>query len=137
MGFLDKISETAKAAAQNAMKAAEKISVEATKVSQDAIKNVKEISDKASEGISEFSHKAAAEGKNLSDKVGMSASELSTWAQGMPDKLRATADDFDADALWDKITNSAAKAGQELIVMVLTIYYAIESKITGNNKSQK
>ncbi|MDE7409505.1 MAG: hypothetical protein K2N09_05730 [Muribaculaceae bacterium] len=118
MGFFDKISEKAKEAAENAKKAA-----------GEAIENASaegsNIFGKVSDGFSSFT-----------ETVGTSAKELTTWAEGMPDKLRKMADDFDADAMWDKLSKNAAKAGQDLIVMVMTIYYSIESKITAIQNSK-
>ncbi|MDE6754819.1 MAG: hypothetical protein K2J82_09455 [Muribaculaceae bacterium] len=40
---------------------------------------------------------------SLTENVGTSAKELSAWAETMPDKLRKIADDFDVNALWDKL----------------------------------
>lgn len=108
MGFFDKIGEKAREAAESAKKAAG------------------DLSEKASSGFSE-----------LSDKVGTSAKDLSAWAETMPEKLKTMADDFDADALWDKLSKTAAKAGQDLIVMVLTIYYAVESRLPNKKKEQQ
>lgn len=150
MGFFDKISEKAKEAAENARKAAEQAIEDASKTAKDltdkASAGFSEISDKASKEFAEFSQKATTEGSNifgkvsdgfssLTDTVGTSAKDLSAWAEGMPNKLRKMADDFDADAMWDKLSKTASKAGQDLIVMVLTIYYSIESKITGTQNS--
>lgn len=151
MGFFDKISEKAKEAAENARKAAEQAIENASKTAKDlsekASAEFSEISDKASKEFADFSQKASAERSNifgkvsdgfssLTETVGTSAKELTAWAEGMPDKLRKMADDFDADAMWDKLSKTAAKAGQDLIVMVLTIYYSIESKITGSHNSE-
>lgn len=119
MGFFDKIADKAKEAAEKAKKAAGQ-----------AIENVSadgsNLMNKVSEGFS-----------SLSDSVGTSAKDLSAWAESMPGKLKKMSEDFDVDAMWDKLSKTAAKAGQELIVMVLTIYYALESKIQENLKSKK
>lgn len=151
MGLFDKISEKAKEAAENTRKAAEQAIENASKTAKNLTENASvefsDISDKASKEFADFSQKASAEGSNifgkvsdgfssLTETVGTSAKELTTWAEGMPDKLRKMADDFDADAMWDKLSKTAAKAGQDLIVMVLTIYYSIESKITGSHNSE-
>jgi len=120
MGFIDKITGKAKKATATAQKAAEQALDNASKtaknLSKKAADEMSDLSDKASKGFAGFSHKAT---------------ELQAWAETMPDQLRKMADDFDAEAMWDKLSRTAAKAGQELIVMVLTIYYAIESRITG------
>lgn len=150
MGFFDKIADKAKEAAESAKKTATKAYEGATstakELSEKASAGISEFSDKAAKEFSEFSQKASEEGSSLygkmsdgfsslTDSVGTSAKELSTWAESMPAKLKKMADDFDADALWDKLSKTAAKAGQDLIVMVLTIYYAIESKIPGREKN--
>ena len=151
MGFFNKIADKAKEAAENAKKAAgqaiENASKTAKDLSEKASTEFSEFSDKASTEFADFSQKASAEGNNifgkvsdgfssLTETVGTSAKELTAWAEGMPDKLRKMADDFDAEAMWDKLSKTAAKAGQDLIVMVLTIYYSIESKITGSHNSE-
>ena len=152
MGVFDKIANKAKETTENAKKAAgqaiENASKTAKDLSEKASTEFSEFSNKASKEFADFSQKASAEGNNifgkvsdgfssLTETVGTSAKELTTWAEGMPDKLRKMADDFDADAMWDKLSKTAAKAGQDLIVMVLTIYYSIESKITGTQNSKK
>lgn len=149
MGFFDKIADRAKEAAENAKKVAgqaiENASNTAKDLSEKASTGLSEISEKASREFAGFSKKASADGhilfdkvsegfSSLSDSVGISAKELSAWAESMPGKLKKMSEDFDADAMWDKLSKTAAKAGQELIVMVLTIYYAIESKIPGIKK---
>lgn len=151
MGFFDKIADKAKGAAESAKKtvtkAYEETSSATKELSEKASAGISEFSDKASKEFSHFSKKASEEGSNfygkisdgfssLTDSVGTSAKELSVWAESMPAKLKKMADDFDADAMWDKLSKTAAKAGQELIVMVLTIYYAIESKIPGREKKK-
>lgn len=162
MGFFDKISEKTKEAAENARKAAGQAIENAKKTADQAIENASktakdlsekasaefsEISEKASKEFADFSQKVSSDGSNLfdkvsegfsylSDSVGTSAKELAAWAESMPAKLKKMSDDFDADAMWDKLSKTAAKAGQELIVMVLTIYYSIESKITGSHNSE-
>ena len=151
MGFFDKIGNIAKEAAENAKKASGQVIENTSKVAKNltdkASAEFSEISGKASKEFADLSQKASAEGSNifgkvsdgfssLTENVGTSAKELATWAEGMPDKLMKMADDFDADAMWDKLSKTAAKAGQELVVMVLTIYYSIESKITGTPNSE-
>lgn len=151
MGFLDNISKKAVEAAEAAKRVASQTIDTASKtmreVSGKALASYSEFSEKASKELSELSKKAYAEGaelggkvaegwSSLSENVSVSTEELSAWAASMPDKLKKLADDFDAEALWNKISKTAAKAGQELIVMVLTIYYAVESKIPGLKSSK-
>lgn len=74
--------------------------------------------------------KASAGFSKMAGSIGTSAKELADWAETMPDKLKEMSKDFDAESLREKLTKTAAKAGQELIVMVMTIYNSIESLIT-------
>ncbi len=118
MGLFDKLSEKARGAAESALKTAG------------------EVMDQAKVAAGDLSEKASVGWADLSGKVGTATDDLSAWAETMPGKLRGMADSFDADALWDKLSKTAAKAGQELIVMVLTIYYAVESRLPGNKKEE-
>lgn len=109
----------------------------ATQVLEEASSKSKELTKEASAVGSNLIGKASDSFSSLSESVGSSAKDLCAWAESMPHKLKKMSEDFDADAMWDKLSKTAAKAGQELIVMVLTIYYAIESKIPENLKSKK
>lgn len=151
MGFFDKLADKAKEFAEEAKKSAGNALENTSKVTQNlsekATKTTLKFSEKASNEFQGISKKVVEEGTLLygkasesllefSGNIGTSAKELSSWAQGMPDKLKSMAEDFDAEALWDKLGKTASKAGQELIVMVLTIYYAIESKIPGHKEKR-
>ncbi len=51
----------------------------------------------------------------------------------IPETLHSYADRFNPDEMWEKLKTQAAKAGQDLVVMVLTIYYTIRDRIKGSN----
>lgn len=63
-----------------------------------------------------------------------SKEELSEWASGAGDYISSLAKDFDISKMWDKIKDSASKAGQELVVMTLTMYYTITESRNKNGK---
>lgn len=128
MGFFDTFVNNVKEVADSAKKTA-------VQALEDASSKSKELTKEASAAGSDLIGKVSEGFSSLSESVSTSAKDLSTWAEGMPDKLRKMADDFDADAMWDKLSETAVKAGQDLIVMVLTIYYSIESRITGSHNS--
>lgn len=50
-----------------------------------------------------------------------SKEEMTVWAEDSYNYIKSLSKDFDSDKMWEKISASAAKAGQDLIVMVLTI----------------
>lgn len=47
----------------------------------------------------------------------------------IPDTLLRYASRFDPKEMWEKISSTAGKAGQEVIMMVLTMYYTIEGSV--------
>ena len=47
----------------------------------------------------------------------------------VPDTLLRYASRFDPKEMWEKISSSAGRAGQEVVMMVLTMYYTIESSV--------
>lgn len=133
MGLFDKFAGKAKEATDKAKEAADSVKSLRQNAEQ-VLASAQELYDKTSE---ECKDNMAADFAALRNKVGTEAQELSDWAKTMPDKLKIMADDFNVDSMWDKLSKTAAKAGQELIVMVLTIYYAIESKIPGLKSDKK
>ncbi len=55
--------------------------------------------------------------------------DLSEWMKTIPETLHSYADRFNPEEMWEKLKTQAAKAGQEIVVMVLTIYYTIRDRI--------
>lgn len=58
-----------------------------------------------------------------------SSEKVAQWAKSVPDTIDQYAKNFNADEMWQKISSAASKAGQDVIVMVLTMYYSIEEYI--------
>lgn len=74
---------------------------------------------------------------NASDMAkGLSAStdELRKWAEKAPDTIHEYASRFDADEMWQKIEKWGMKAGQDLVIMVLAMYYTIRKFIPAINE---
>lgn len=75
--------------------------------------------------------------KNKAAEIGNAATgktaDLAEWSKTLPETLHSYADRFNPEAMWDKLKTQAAKAGQELVVMVLTIFYTIRDRINGTN----
>ncbi len=75
--------------------------------------------------------------KSKAAEIGKAASEKSVnlveWSKTLPETLHSYADRFNPEEMWEKLKTQAAKAGQDLVVMVLTIYYTIRDRIKGTN----
>ena len=75
--------------------------------------------------------------KNKAAELGNTATEktvnLAEWSKTLPETLHSYADKFNPEEMWEKLKTQAAKAGQELVVMVLTMYYTICDRIKGTN----
>lgn len=75
--------------------------------------------------------------KNKASELGTAVSgktaDLSEWAKTLPETLHEYSDRFNPEEMWEKLKTQAAKAGQELVVMVLTMFYTIRYRIKGTN----
>lgn len=111
MGFFDKIASAAAFAADSAANADKGV---AGTVSETAKSVSESVSKKAMEAW---------------DGTVASAEDVAKWAETVPETIHAYADRFDADEMWEKISSTAAKVGQEMIIMVLTMYYTIEEAL--------
>ncbi len=78
--------------------------------------------DKIKTKASELGNAAAGKGADLTE-----------WMKSLPETLRGYADRFNPEEMWDKLKAQASKAGQELVVMVLTIFYSIRDRLNGTN----
>lgn len=116
MGIFDKIASNVTSAANSVTEAAK----QASGLASDAVSGIKD--SKIWSDISDSTAKA------WSGTVA-SADELARWAETVPETIHTYADRFDADEMWQKISDTAAKVGQEMIIMVLTMYYTIEDAI--------
>ena len=65
-----------------------------------------------------------------------SKEEITVWAEGSYNYITSLSKDFDSDKMWEKISATASKLGQDFIVMVLTIYYTISESIKNNNEQK-
>lgn len=95
---------------------------------QSAQKSTKEHYAKTSEAVGTAIKDGSEWASDVWNNKIPSREQLEEWAAGAGDEIKGLADDFDAGKMWDKIASSATKAGQELVVMVLTMYYTIEEK---------
>lgn len=95
--------------------------------------SVKAAKAKASEAIGDASAFATRQWEKMPSRQ-----ELEAWVRTVPDTIGSYADGFDADEMWQKLRTVASQAGQKLVVMVLTMYYAIEDSIgtIKNNQSR-
>lgn len=75
--------------------------------------------------------------KNKASELGTAVSgktaDLSEWTKTLPETLHEYAERFNPEEMWEKLKTQAAKAGQELVVMVLTMFYTIRDRIKGTN----
>lgn len=65
--------------------------------------------------------------------VGGKKASIEEWSKNLPEILHSYADKFNPEEMWEKLKTQAAKAGQELVVMVLTMYYTIRDRIKDTN----
>ena len=65
------------------------------------------------------------------------ASDLQQWAETIPGKLHEYASDFNTDDMWKKIEAWGSKCGQDLLIMVLTMYYTIQKFIPKLNEKKE
>ncbi len=75
--------------------------------------------------------------KSKASEIGSAAAaktvDLSEWMKTIPETLQSYSDRFNAEEMWEKLKTQASKAGQDLVVMVLTMYYTIRDRIKGTN----
>lgn len=63
------------------------------------------------------------------------ALNLAEWSKTIPQTLQSYADRFNAEEMWEKLRDQAAKAGQEIVMMVLTMFYTIRDGVKGSGVS--
>lgn len=91
----------------------------------------------ASKGADELWNNASAFASEAYDKTVKSADEVTEWAKTAPDTFHELADKFNAEDMWNKIATSAAKVGQDLIIIVLSMYYTIKNAIQKTSRSHR
>lgn len=128
MGLFDKLKEKAATLATEA-------TVGLGELSDIAASKGSELAGKARAGYDGIKENAAAAMEELQGK----SQNLRQWAEGMPDKLKDYASGFNTEEMWHKIETWGAKCGQDLLIMVLTMYYTIQKFIPDitDKKKQK
>ncbi|MCM1336326.1 MAG: hypothetical protein NC187_04725 [Candidatus Amulumruptor caecigallinarius] len=76
----------------------------------------------------------SASGKKQLESMAVTADSLRKWAEKAPDTIHEYASRFDADEMWQKIEKWGVKAGQDLVIMVLAMYYTIRKFIPAINE---
>ena len=80
--------------------------------------------------------KIKSKASELGEAVSGKAVDMSEWMKTLPETLHSYADRFNPEEMWDKLKTQAVSAGQELVVMVLTMYYTIRDRIKGTNVAE-
>ena len=106
-----------------------------SKIMNDVTRKSAEISEEVSKKSAEVWEEAGEWTSKTWDEKVPSKEELSEWAAGAADYISSFAKDFDPAKMWDKLKECAAKAGQEIVIMVLTMYYTIKESMT-NQKAK-
>lgn len=125
MGLFDKLKDKASTIASDAAKSVGEFSEKASSITS-------ELADRARTGYDDMMRNASSAMDEWKDK----SQNLKQWSETIPDKLQEYASDFNVDDMWKKIESWGAKCGQDLLIMVLTMYYTIEKSIP-NLKKQK
>lgn len=139
MGLFDKLKSASVALGSDIVQTVKEKSETITQTVEQTSKGIAErtqqLVNEASKASRELSDSLSDAAKEMSKEV--ADAKIMEWAKTMPETLRSYADRFDADELWEKLKITAAKAGQELLIMVLAIYYAIENSIQKLKESRK
>lgn len=72
--------------------------------------------------------------KTQLDGISVSADDIKRWADKAPETIHQYASRFDTDEMWQKIEKWGMKAGQDLVIMVLAMYYTIRKFIPAINE---
>ncbi|MDE6808489.1 MAG: hypothetical protein K2J42_00140 [Muribaculaceae bacterium] len=108
---------------------AKSLAVQVSQLSDNSSQKVTEICQSVSQSTSELCNSIADSARDIWDNKVPSKEEIAEWVEGSYNYITSLSKDFDADKMWEKVSTAASKAGQELIVMVLTIYYTISESI--------
>ena len=126
MGLFDNLIDKAKSISDQALNEVERLT---TNSSQKA----SEIWQSTAQTVSETCGSIVDTAMDVWNNKIPSKEEITVWAEDSYNYIKSLSTDFDTDKMWEKISAAAAKAGQDLIVMVLTIYYTISESIQKNN----
>ncbi|MDE5750204.1 MAG: DUF1232 domain-containing protein [Duncaniella sp.] len=83
-----------------------------------------------------FFDKIKNKASELSEVVNGKAVDMGEWVKTLPETLHGYADRYNPEEMWEKLKTQAAKAGQELVMMVLTMFYTIRDRIQGTNVAE-
>lgn len=97
----------------------------------------KSIADKAKATAAKSQKKMADVVSGFQVPTSKVTDDLTKWAESVPDTLHKYASDFKADEMWKKLESWAAKCGQDLVIMVLTMYYTIQKFIPKLNEQKE
>ena len=123
------ISSVTEDVKKKAMEAASDISEVADKKIKDISSVTEDVKKKAMETASDVSETWENREKYYTD--------LKDWTADIPHTIKEYADNFNIEDFWNKIKDSALKAGQDVVFMALTCYYAIEDKFVSKKKNEK
>ena len=126
MGLFDNLIDKAKSISDQALNEVERLT---TNSSQKA----SEIWQSTAQTVSETCGSIVDTAMDVWNNKIPSKEEITVWAEDSYNYIKSLSTDFDTDKMWEKISAAAAKAGQDLIVMVLTIYYTISESIQKNH----
>ena len=129
MGLFDNLTDKAKSLADQAVK-------EAGRLSASSSQKVSEIWLSTTQTASETCDSIVDTAVDVWNNKIPSKEEIAVWAEGSYNYITSLSKDFDADKMWEKISETASKSGQDLIVMVLTIYYTISESIKKTNEQK-
>lgn len=116
---------------------ADKVNSETERLTLNSTKNISEIWQSASQSTIETCNSIADTAREAWNCKIPSKEEIATWIEGSYNYITSLSKDFDTDKMWEKISTTASKAGQDLIVMVLTIYYTISESIQHKNEQEQ
>lgn len=92
-----------------------------------------EIGNATSEKTAVLADKLKSQASDFGNLTSDKAAELAEWSKTLPETLHSYSDRYNPDEMWEKLKTQAAKAGHELVVMVLTMYYTIRDRIQNSN----
>ncbi len=64
--------------------------------------------------------------------TGHGSVDLKEWSKSLTETLTQYSSRFNVDEMWDKLKATASKAGQDIVMMTLTMFYTIRDCIKGS-----
>lgn len=75
--------------------------------------------------------------KESIDGIGVTLDKINIWAETVPSTIHQYAKNFDKEEFWSKISSVVSKFGQDMLFMLLTLYYSVAETINTNKDEQK